>query len=148
MSIASDISKLLRGVQAITSAVPKKTVGIYAVSIPQRVPETNAKVGPPLILVTTLKTDYHNTIEPAASPVSGTKTAELDIDCKGMTENEAGLIHDAVADFFQDYVGATGGNSIIEAVGLEDGGDSTEQPEQGQGSPIIVKTLSANVIFI
>ena len=144
MGIAADIAVLLRAESTVTAAISGKTTGVYAGSVPQQSAGTVIK--PPHIAITVLTTDFHNTLEGTGAVATGVKKATIDIDCRGVTESDADDIKQAVAVYFDDLSG-TANNSTIDSVHLTDCGEDTETPEHGEGLPVFVKTLEAEVIY-
>lgn len=145
MSIENDLATLFSAQASITGAVSGKTTGVYAAAAPQR-DASNDIVKPPLIIVTLLNSDFYNTIEATGGVATGIRLGVLDIDCKGWTNAEASTVEAAVAAYFDDFSG-TAGSSTIESVHLTDSGGDVETPEHGEGVPVFVKTLEAEVIY-
>lgn len=147
MSIASDLSEFLRGVSSVTESISGKTVGVYAVAAPQKSANSRETVQPPFILVTNLEKDYGNTLDSQGRASQGLKRAELDVDCKGVTELEAETVKEAVEGALEDYTGAAG-DSVIESIDFDDCSDELERPTSGQGLPIFTKTLEVVCFYI
>ena len=141
MSIAADIATILTAESTVKDAVSDKVVKAYAMAAPQRDPSTREIVKPPFVIVGVLNTEFHNTLQ-ADGVAAGTRMVTLDIDCKGRTEAEAGLVYDAVGAYLDDFSG-TAGNSTVDSVGLDDGGDDVETPEHGGRATCVREDLGS-----
>lgn len=146
MSIEADFATLLSNQTSITGSVPGKTVRVFAGAAPQKLPDGSA-VEPPYIVVEGLGRDFLNVLDPVGAARDGLKQEVLDIDCKARTKQQAGTIEKVVAQFLDDYTG-TSGESAIKSIYFEDCGSDEETPEHGEGLPIFVKTLSAEVMYV
>ena len=139
MSISSDVATLLRGQTSVRTSITGKDVGVYPVGVPQ------GKT-PPLVLVTTLSTEFHKTLDNPGGVATDLHKATLDVDCKGATPVIVAKLKKAVSAFLGDYSGAAG-DSTIKSVEVEDCGDDVETPEDA-GAPIYVETLAVEVMYL
>lgn len=125
MAIKDGIRTLLLAQSSITTLAPAQTVGGKSYSA-VFVDKVKQGIKPPYIVISRVSADEHGTL----TNTTGIKQTEIDIDCFEYTEPLAEALATAVSDYFKDYSGAAGGDTI-DAVHWVNTQDFENQEENG-----------------